>query len=70
MIIFADADREYSKRLPYRVLKDGIAYILQTQPWKLVEILNAFKEIGFKGDAQPAIKKDGNAYSHIVIFQK
>ena len=70
MIIFADADREYAKRLPYTVLNNDAEHTLQTKPWKLSEVINAFMNIGFKVVDQNLIQKNHETYSHIIIFQK
>jgi ubiquinone/menaquinone biosynthesis C-methylase UbiE len=70
MIIFADADREYAKRLPYTVLNNDTEHTLNTKPWKLSEIINVFMKIGFKPIDQNLITKNSETYSHIVIFQK
>ncbi|MCX6285626.1 MAG: class I SAM-dependent methyltransferase [Bacteroidetes bacterium] len=70
IIIFADADREYTKRLPYKVLRGDTEHKLLTKPWKLSDVHNAFMGIGFKVVAQNLIKKNMETYSHIVIFQK
>ncbi|EKE06297.1 MAG: hypothetical protein ACD_19C00019G0001 [uncultured bacterium] len=70
IIIFADADREYAKRLPYTVVNNDTEHTLLTKPWKLSEIINAFMKIGLKVAGQNLITKNSETYSHIVIFQE
>jgi ubiquinone/menaquinone biosynthesis C-methylase UbiE len=69
-IIFADADREYSKRLPYRVVINDTAHILDTKPLKLADILAEFSSIGFMNNVLPTIKKNEVTYSHVVVFEE
>jgi ubiquinone/menaquinone biosynthesis C-methylase UbiE len=69
-IIFADADREYSKRLPYRVVANDTAHILDTKPLKLADVLAEFSSIGFMNNVLPTIKKNEETYSHVVVFEE
>lgn len=69
-IIFADADREYSKRLPYRVVANNVAHVLDTKPLRLADVLAEFSSIGFINTVLPTIKKDDETYSHVVVFEE